>query len=132
MKVSLEKDYRRLYTLEDLDAAKAVIAYEKEYDEESVNGWAEYAVNEALHGEGSDYCVDCCEKVFEATARTARNSRIAWDTYGEGSGYMDVWVEATAKTSRGFIEVGAYLSDIWKTGAERYKQHMYVAEYKRA
>ena len=39
MKVKLDKDYRKLYTLEKLDMAKAVIAAEKE-DEMSAKDWA--------------------------------------------------------------------------------------------
>ena len=38
MKVALEKEYRKWYTLEDLDRAKMVIAFEKE-DEMSVKDW---------------------------------------------------------------------------------------------
>lgn len=49
MKVTLQKDYRSTYTLEDLDRAKTVINYEKNEDGEmSAKDWAEYAVNEAL------------------------------------------------------------------------------------
>lgn len=124
MKVTLDKEYRQRYTLEDLDRAKAVIAYEKEYDDETPKGWAEYAVREALKGEGG-----CAEEILKATARTARNGRI-WDLYGEGTGSFDVWIEATADTWDGFVKVGAYLSDIWKSGTEDYRQHMYIRRYK--
>lgn len=120
MKVTLEKEYRQRYTLEDLDRAKAVIAYEKENDEETVKGWAEYAINEAT--KDTD---DSVIEILKATATTARNSRI-WEVYGEGTGNFDVWIEATAETYDGFIKVGAYLSDIWKSGAEDYRKHMYI------
>lgn len=120
MKVTLEKDYRSFYTLEDLDRAKAVIAYEKENDEETVKGWAEYAVREALKGTGDYYM-----EVLKAEAHTAKNRR-AWNAYGENTGDMDVWIEATAETEKGFMKIGAYLSDIWNTGAEDYKNHMYI------
>lgn len=125
MKVSLEKEYRRWYTLEELDQAKQVIAAEKE-DEETAKGWAAYAVREALKGTG-----DYDREVLQASARTARNCR-AWDAYGEGSGTMDVWIEALARTADGFIDIGAYLSDIWQSGAVGYKQHMYVQRYTKA
>ena len=121
MKINFGKDYKRIFTLEDLDACKIVKAFAKE-DETNIKEWAEYAVNEAV--KGSDYCV----KVLEASAEYARNRR-AFHAYGDGSGKMDVWISATAKTSRGFIEVGAYLSDIWQTGATAYKEHMYIQEY---
>ncbi len=124
MKVKLEKDYRKNYTLDDLDRAKKVIAYEKENDEDTAKGWAEYAINEALNGL-NDYIVE----ILKADATTAKNGR-AFDLYGEGTDNMDVWVEATAKTDFGFIEVGAYLSDIWQTGAVKYTEHMCIKYYK--
>ena len=129
MKVTLQKDYRKYYTLENIDQAKAVIAYVKE-DEMKVTDWAEYAIGEALR-DADRNCIDYLDEVLKAEAHTARNCR-AWQLYGEGTGDMDVWVEATAKTNHGFIEVGAYLSDIWLTGATPYKQHMYIQYYKRA
>ena len=42
MKVKLDKNYRSIYTLEEYDMAKAVIANEKEYDAESPKYWAEW------------------------------------------------------------------------------------------
>ena len=125
MRVNLEKEYKRYYTLEQLDQAKAVIATEKE-DEETAKGWAVYAVNEALKGTG-EYFRD---EILKAEAHTARNCR-AWNLYGEGTGEMDVWVEILARTSEGFMECGAYLSDIWQSGAVEYKQHMYIQRYGR-
>ena len=125
MKVRMEDGYRAFYTLEDVDRAKKVIAFEKENDEETVKGWAEYAVNEAVKNKNSDYCVE----ILKAEARTARNYR-AWNLYGDDTDNMDVWIEATAKTSYGFVEVGAYLSDIWQTGAVKYTEHMYIKYYK--
>lgn len=126
MKVKLEENYRTLYTLEDVDRAKAVIKAEKE-DEESVTGWAEYAAREALKGTG-----DFLRNVIQADAHTARNCR-AWDAYGTEipSGDMDVWITGTAKTADGFLEFGAYLSDIWQTGSTEYKHHMYIQRYGR-
>lgn len=125
MKVTLEKEYKSRYTLTDIEAAKAVIKYEKENDDETVKGWTEYAVREALR-DGNDYLV----QVIEASAETARNCR-AWNAYGEGTGCMDVWIRGTARTCDGFIEIGAYLTDIWTTGAERYKEHMYIEKFER-
>lgn len=121
MKVRLEKDYRSIYTLEEYDMAKAVIANEKEYDEESPKEWAEYAAREALKGE-KDYLIE----VLSAEATTAKNRRIEWDRFCEGSGKMDVYIRFLAETTKGFIRGGAYLSDIWGTGDTEYKHHMYI------
>ena len=121
MKVKLDKNYRSIYTLEEFDMAKAVIAHEKEYDEESPKGWAEYAATEALKGE-DDYLIE----VLSAEATTAKNRRNTWDRFCEGSGWMDVYIRFLAETGKGFIRGGAYLSDIWETGGTEYKQHMYI------
>lgn len=118
MKVKLDKDYRKLYTLEKLDMAKAVIAAEKE-DEMSAKDWAEYAVREALRNEDGSLV-----EILKAEARTAMNRR-AWNEYGETED-MDVWISFVAETTKGFIKGGAYLTDIWESGGTEYKQHMYI------
>lgn len=123
MKVTLEKNYKEYYTLADLEAAKLVITSEKE-DEETPKGWAEYAVREALKGK-----CDYLNHVIEASAETARNSRI-WEQYGEGTKNFDVWISATAETDNGFIKIGAYLSDIWQTGATDYRNNMFIQYFK--
>ena len=123
MLVRLEEKYKDFYTIRDLERARAVIKMMRE-DEEVVAGYAEYAVNEALKGRG-----DYLRRILKATAHTARNRR-AWNAYDENSQDMDVWVDAIAETSYGFIKVGAYLSDIWQTGAIPYSQYMYVQYYK--
>lgn len=119
MKVTLEKDYRKYYTLEDLDRAKAVIAAEKE-DEMSAKDWAVYAVGEALRNKDGSLL-----EILKAEATTAKNCR-AWNRYGDDSADMDVYIRFLAETTEGFIRGGAYLSDIWETGATEYKQHMYI------
>lgn len=123
MKVKFEKDYKDFYTLADVERAKKVISYEKD-DEETPTGWAEYAIKEALKD-----TMEYCDEVIRASAETTRNNRI-WDAYGEGTGTLDVWITALAKTREGFIEIGAYLSDIWQSGAEPYKDHMIVNQYR--
>lgn len=123
MLIKLEDRYKDFYTVRDLERARRVIKEQKE-DTETAKGWAEYAVREAL-GNDCDYLVE----VLKAKAHTAKNRR-AFDRYFEGSDDMDVWVEATAETRYGFIKVGAYLTDIWQTGAEHYKDHMYIQYFK--
>ena len=125
MKVRLEEKYRNLYTLDDLDRAKAVIRAEKENDEETPKGWAEYAAREALKETG-DYCLE----IVSAEAHTAKNYR-AWNAYGEETEDMDGWISGIARTADGFLEFGAYLSDIWQTGGTEYKHHMFIQRYGR-
>ena len=119
MKVRLSKDYKSLYTLEDLERAKAVIRAEKE-DEETAKGWAEYAAREALKDE-ADYLVE----IIKAEAETAGNCRI-WTAYGEDTRTMDVWIDFTARTAYGFLVGGAYLSDIWQSGAVDFEDKMFI------
>lgn len=129
MKVTLEKDYRKYYTLDDLDRARKVIAAEKE-DESTVKEWAEMAIREALKNDDGihdDYIVE----IFKAEAHTAKNHRV-WNAYGycdpeeANTQDMDVWIKFAAETTKGFIRGGAYLSDIWQTGGTDYRQHMYI------
>ena len=121
MKVSLESNYKYWYTISDLEKAKAVIKYEKEYDESKPEDWARYAVEEALKGT-SDYL----KQILYAKAETCRNGRVN-NAYGDDTGNADVWIIAMARTENGFIEVHACLSDIWQTGPDySYKDHMYI------
>lgn len=128
MKVRMDRNYRKRYTLEQVDQAKAVIQYEKENDDFTVAQWAEMAVHEALKGTSVN-AQDWQEGwILRAEAATARNGRV-WNQYGEGTGDMDVWIDAVARTGEGFVEVGAYLSDIWQTGGTDYRPHMYIKRY---
>ena len=129
MKVTLEKNYRKYYTLEDLDRAKRVIAAEKE-DESTVKEWAEMAIREAIKNDDGIY-EDYIVEIFKAEAHTAKNHRV-WNAYGycdpeeANTQDMDVWIEFAAELEQGFIKGGAYLTDIWQTGGTRYKQHMFI------
>ena len=125
MKVKLEQNYKDYYTLANLDEAKAVIEFEKNEDESTVEEWATYAAREACKNAPLDLFAD---DIITADAYTARNSRV-WNAYGDGTGDMDVWITGIAKGHKCFIEFGAYLSDIWQTGAIDYKHHMWIERY---
>lgn len=135
MRVTLEKNYRKYYTLEDLDRARKVIAAEKEYDDCPVKEWAEMAIREALKNDDG-ITEDCIVEIFKAEAHTAKNCRV-WNAYGycdpeeANTQDMDVWIEFAAELGQGYIKGGAYLSDIWQTGGTDYREHMYIrrAEY---
>ena len=55
--------------------------------------------------------------VLEASAKICNNQRLV-DYWSKESGMLDVWVEGTVKCSRGFLEIGAYLSDILQLGSD--------------
>ena len=126
MKVKLQDIYKDIYTVSDLDRARAVIRMMRE-DCASVQEYAECAVREALTGK-DDYIGK--DAILRATATTAKNSRV-WDGFYCGSYDMDVWIEATAETAYGFVKVGAYLTDIWTAGAESFREHMWVNYYEK-
>ena len=126
MKVTLRKDYKDTFTITDLENAKKVIKQLRE-DETSAKEYLAFAVNEALKGSN-----DCLGRVLEADAETYLNGRI-FNAYFEGSGRMDVWVEGIAQTLDGYIEVGAYLTDIWTTGADSdYSSRMFIRYFAKA
>ena len=112
MKVVFEQGYRTYYTLEDYDIAKELIARQK-LDEFPLKDAAEIAVDEVLKNNTCEYCVE----ILSVKAETTKNCGI-WNYYFDGSRNFDVWIKTVARTSYGFIEVGAYYSDINKIGAE--------------
>lgn len=130
MKVKLEDKYKELYTVLDLERAKAVIKYEKQCDDYTAAEWAKFAAEEAMREEHGYFV-----RIIEASAETSRNCNLRGDgtlnAYGEDTYDMDVWITFIAMTSNGFIKGGAYLSDIWRTGANHYKNRMYIDRYVR-
>ena len=122
MKVTMPENWKQIFTMEKVEIARQIIRQEKD-DDETPAGWAEYAIREALKDSG-----DYLSEILRAKAEIAGNYR-ANDAYFEGSGQMDVWISAVAKTANGFIEAHAYLTDIWQTGAASYKEHMFIRYY---
>ena len=109
MKVGFDKDYRKLFTLEDIEHTKNV---QKDLAEDTMKP-AEYlkmAANEFLKNKRSDYAVE----VLSAKAVFAKNGRV-FDAYND-AGHMDVWIEGVVETGMGFLKCGAYLTDIWQIG----------------
>ena len=88
-----KQNYKDYYTLANLDEANAVIEFEKNEDESTVEEWATYAAREACKNAPLDLFAD---DIITADAYTARNSRV-WNAYGEGTGDMDVWITGIAK-----------------------------------
>lgn len=123
MKVSLEQNYRSIYTLDDLDRAKMVISAMRE-DIASTSYYARIAA-----GHVAKNCGEYLMRVVEANAYTAKNCNV-WDAVCEGSEDMEVWFEIIAKTTEGFVEIGVYWSDINAiTGDNDLRDRMYIIRY---
>lgn len=73
MKVKLDRNYKKQYTLEQLDQAKAVIQYEKENDDFTVEQWVEMMAREALKGISVNAADWMPGWILKADATTARN-----------------------------------------------------------
>lgn len=132
MKVTLEKNFKSFYTIEDLEIAKSVIKSMKE-DTSTVKDYFKMAVAEYLRKKEG-----YCKEVISAEATTAQNRR-AWNAYGGDieSQHMDIWISGLAKVgyNDGYIELGAYLTDIWQIDgetdvAENFLATMFVKERK--
>lgn len=125
MKVNLSKSYKEFFTISDLERAKEVIKWMKD-DESSVKDYAEIVVNHVLVKEDN---FDSLYKIIDAVAEVRTNGRV-FDAYCSGSGRMDVWLEVVARTTKGYLEVGAYLTDIWNIGADTdMREHMWIQHY---
>ena len=110
MKVTLQENYRSVYTLDELDQAKTVIAYEKD-DSFKPADYAMTALNLIASGIGGH-----AEEIITASAHTARYCN-AWNAYGNDTGRMDIEIDGIGKvwTEKGrcFVEFSAMLTDIW-------------------
>ena len=126
MKVGMiKKKYRHLFSSEEIEQAKAVIEAMKE-DSWTPRQYAEMAAREALK-----YSSDNMERILEADAHVAKNKYIPEDYVADFGGQMDVWIEAIVKTQEGFLEFGAYISDIWQIGAVDIYDRMWMQHYVR-
>jgi tRNA nucleotidyltransferase (CCA-adding enzyme) len=123
MKVTFEKNWKEVFTIADKEAADLVIKFEKEEDESTIEDWCMYAGREALK-ETTEYVIE----ILKAEAVVTKNHR-ARDAYGTGTRDIDVMISFIAETTEGMLKASAYLSDIWKTGAESYRNWMYVKRF---
>ena len=123
MKVTITKDTKKWLTLEQAPIARRIIADMKQ-DETPITEYAAMAVNCIGNALGH---FNWCSRVLEAKAEISGNRRI-WNQYSDDSETLDVWIDFTARTDDGFIEGGAYLTDIWNIGgieSEELAAHMY-------
>ena len=126
-KISFPDDYKRMFTLSDLNACKKLKESIKNDDGKIDLSWE--AVMAVVIG--SDNHVGDGQ-ILAAKAEFAKNHRV-WNHFCEDSNTMDVWIEVKAFDScYGFYDIGAYLSDIWQhtyENTEATKYQMYIKHY---
>ena len=122
MKVRISDESKKIITIEQMPAARKVIEAMKD-DEWTVK---DYAAMAARIASGCN-----AVKVLEASAEIAANCRV-WDAFAEGSRRFDVWVEFAALADNGFVMGGAYITDLWSSGADNLdetRSHMYIRKF---
>lgn len=135
MKINFPKDFKRWYTLNDIEEAKNMekVLFEgydagRKYDFKSEIESAVYLVT------------GVSAEVLQVTAEHAKNARLVDNKtyFGEEAGISDVWFSIKALDRYiGFYEIGAYLTDIWQIAygpnydnREEIKSRFCVREYK--
>ena len=122
MKVQFTSEMKKVVTVAEMPAVRAVIEYMKEDQWEA----KDYAKMAARIASGCNTV-----KVLEASAKVAANCRVR-DAIAEGSGKFDVWVEFTAFTDNGFVMGGAYITDLWGyicDNREETLKHMFIRKF---
>ena len=103
MKVTLRKEDRKWIPVADMRTVRWIIEVMKE--DNALDDYARMAVRLAV---GGAYDID----ILRTQAHVCANAR-AVNAYSDDSGHYDVWITTHALTNKGFVIVGAYLTDIW-------------------
>lgn len=132
MKVTIKKEMLDILTVNEYEHAKQIVKDMRD-DETLARGYAELAANAILSSGlyGKD---DCLVRVLSADASICRDGATDWDRFGEGCGYLNVWIEAVAESYDSFLKFGCLLSDIWNLdGSAETKaalvDHAYIRHY---
>ena len=128
LKVSMPDNYKRIFTLEDMDHCKALLSsILSGFDDGKLDLSSE--VVSALSLASGSWAT--AAGVYDVRVEYAKNGRIAYD---DDRGLMDMWVTVKGLVEfSGFYIVGFYLSDIWALGGDNrdeIKSHMYIREFK--
>ena len=135
MKINFPKDFKRWYTLNDIEQSKAMEkALFEGYDE-----GRKYNFKSEI--ESAVYLVTGVNaEILQVTAEHAKNARLVDNMtfFGEDAGISDVWFTIKCLDKFvGFFEIGAYLTDIWQIAygpnydnREEIKSRFYIREYR--
>lgn len=126
-KISFPDEYKRMFTLSDLESCKKLKESIKNDDGKIDLSW-EAAMAASI---GSDGHVGDGQ-ILAARAEFAKNQRV-WQYYCDDSKQMDIWIEVKAfDPCYGFYDIGIYLSDIWQYFSEvKYEtmKQMFIKHY---
>lgn len=117
MKVNITKESRKWMTVEELDYAKKIVKDMKD-DGFTPMEYAKMAADSVLWHKRFGEHSDSVRRVLEASAEICRDYKIPVEQFGEGCGYLGVWIDATVETWSGFMKIGCLLSDIWALGTD--------------
>lgn len=116
VKVTTEQS-RNWMTLSELPIAKRIADSLKEYDAKEIADAAAHCW--LKHTERAR--MDSVVKVLSVSAEIGGNRRVN-GYYEDGSGRLDVWMDATVETFDGFLKIGFYLSDAWSIGPDEFNK----------
>lgn len=125
MTVKITKEAKQWLTVAQMPIVKEMIKDFKE-DETTATEAAQYAAG-IIFGNSAN------TKIFEASAEIAGNASI-YNYYSENSEHLDIWINFSIfNENKGFVTGGAYLSDLWQSGAipaDELKSRMFLQIYK--
>lgn len=135
MKISFPKDFKRWYTLKDIEQSKAMEkALFEGYDAGRKYDFKDEIKSAVYLATGVN------AEVLQATAEHAKNARLIDNMtfFGEEAGISDVYFRIKALDQFvGFFEIGAYLTDIWQIACgpnydnrDEIKSRFYIREYR--
>lgn len=131
LKVSMPDYYKRVFTLDDLESCKVVLSSILSGFDSGKLDLSSEVVSALSLASGAWATAD---SVYDVRVEYAKNGRLPWDHHGDGTGIMDLWIEARGLVEfSGFYIIGFYLSDIWSLGADNrdeVKSRMYIREFK--
>ena len=133
MKVTITKESRDYLTVNEYEKAKELVK-QMRGDSTSAAEAAEYAARAILNTKRYSERSDFVKKILEAHAEVCRDYSIPWDYHGDGFGYLNVWIKATAETVDGFLKFGCLLSDIYALDGDDARNnaladHAYIRYY---
>ena len=135
MKVTIKKESLDILTVNEHERAKQIVRDMRD-DEMSAKDYAGYAASAILCcGRYGKY--DFVREILKADASICRDSATDWDRFGEGCGYLNVWIDAIAETADGFLKFGCLLTDVWNLDSSdemrnALADHAYIQYYTNA